>query len=60
MTQTLGRSRLRTVQVGIVILAAIILAIATIRLINDVPHIRAGRPLLLVADCSEEYIERSK
>ncbi|MGW6280151.1 DUF2306 domain-containing protein [Kribbella sp. NPDC055071] len=45
MTQTevmLGRSRLRTVQVGIVVLAAIILVFAIARLINDVPHIYNG------------------
>lgn len=45
MTQTgvvLGRGKLRTVQVGIVVLAAIILAFAVARLINDVPHVVNG------------------
>ncbi|MEU4192105.1 DUF2306 domain-containing protein [Kribbella sp. NPDC026611] len=45
MTQTvvtLGRSRLRVVQVGIVVLAGIILAFAAARLVKDVPHIANG------------------
>lgn len=45
MTQTdvaLGRGRLRVVQTGIVILAAIVLAFAVARLINDVPHVVNG------------------
>ena len=45
MTSTdvlLRQGKLRTVQVGIVVLAAIILAFAVARLINDVPHVVNG------------------
>jgi len=49
-----GRGRLRTVQVGIVVLAAIILVFAAFRLINDIPHVIDGT--VPAEEINREYV----
>ncbi|HET6294735.1 MAG TPA: DUF2306 domain-containing protein [Kribbella sp.] len=51
---TLGRNKLRTAQVGIAFLAAIILVFAISRLINDVPHVVNGT--IPEEDIDREYV----
>jgi len=51
---TLGRNKLRTAQVGIACLAAIIMAFAISRLINDVPHVVNGT--IPEEDVDREYV----